>query len=148
MPLPFCVFWAASSIPALMSPESAMAKKVTQVPPDISVAEAALLPENCLSSPHYVRWAAFGVIMYVGAPFLTLIPVLSESDQPALLKLPVLLAPLKFPVQSVPPSPPWPSTGVSVWLEPHWCVPPASPWPSAGVPVRPELAWSVPLALP
>ncbi len=151
----------ASSTPALKSPESAMAKEATPEPLAISVTEAAPesapFPVNGLPSAHYVSRATFGAVIYVGFPFLTLIPILSESDWPALLKLPVLPvpfkspvlpAPLKFPVRSVPLAPLWPPAGTPDTLEPAWSVPPAPPWPFAGVPVRPEPPWFVPPAPP
>ncbi len=151
----------ASSTPALKSPESAMAKEATPEPLAISVTEAAPesapFPVNGLPSAHYVSRATFGAVIYVVFPFLTLIPVLSESDWPALLKLPVLPvpfkspvlpAPLKFPVRSVPLAPLWPPAGTPDALEPAWSVPPAPPWPFAGVPVRPEPPWFVPPAPP
>ncbi|RXN33565.1 SH3 domain-containing -like protein [Labeo rohita] len=142
----------ASLTSALKSLESAMAKEAKAEPPAISVREATPestpVPENYLPCAHYFSQATFGAVIYVGFPFLTLIPVLLESDRPVLLKLPVLLAPLKSFVSSVPPALPWSPAGVPVWPKPAWSVPPATPWPSAGVPVRPEPPWSVPLAPP
>ncbi|KAL0164091.1 hypothetical protein M9458_039844, partial [Cirrhinus mrigala] len=142
----------ASLTPALRSLESAMAKEAKAEPPAISVRDAtpesAPVPENYLPCAHCFSQATFGAVIYVGFRFLILIPVLLESDRPVLLKLPVLLAPLKSFVWSVPPALPWSPAGVPVWPKPAWSVPPATPWPSAGVPVRPEPPWSVPPAPP
>ncbi|KAL0167422.1 hypothetical protein M9458_035644, partial [Cirrhinus mrigala] len=74
---------------------SATAKEATPEPPAILATESANVPENYLPCAHYVSRAIVGAVIFVGFSFLTLIQVLSESDQPVLLKLPVLLAPLR-----------------------------------------------------
>ncbi|KAL0167426.1 hypothetical protein M9458_035648, partial [Cirrhinus mrigala] len=88
-----------------LSPESATAKEATPEPPAILATESANVPENYLPCAHYVSRAIVGAVIFVGFSFLTLIQVLSESDQPVLLKLPVLLAPLRsagVPVRTEP----------------------------------------------
>ncbi len=86
---------------------------------------------------HLVKYVRIAVRSAWVFPFLTLIPVMSEFDQPVLPKLLSLPAPLEFPVWSIPPSSPWPFAGFPVKPEPPWSVPPAPPWPPTRTPELP-----------
>lgn len=96
----------AYSAPALKFPESATATE--------TIPESAPVPENCLHCAHYIGRASLGAVIFVVFPFLTLVPVLPWSDQPALLALPLqpaLLALSLLPALSAPPKLPaltWP----------------------------------------
>lgn len=109
-----------------------MAKEATSDLPALLASEAlpeiAPVPENCLPSAHYVGHASLVVGSFMMFPFLTLVPVLPKSEEPA---LPVLLVlPLLPSLSALPKLPALP-------MPPKL---PALPWPSARTPDPPEPA--------
>lgn len=164
--------WVALPVPPILHALPALPKRLTLSARPKPSAKLGSYKLSVLSCAHYIRCVSLGAVIFVGFPFLTLIPVLSESDLlvlpklPSLptplefptllapLKFPVLLVPLKLPAQSVPVklsdllTPPFPVGRTSDPLEPVWSIPPTLPLSSAKTPDLLEPPWSVPLILP
>lgn len=101
---------------------------------------ALKLPESCVKPWDYSTKTLVLILkagqpplgLTIMFPFLTLVPVLLETEQPSLS---VLLAP---PLLSALPALPWPSARTPDMPEPRWSIPPAPPWHSARTPDLPD----------